>query len=148
FGQRPLPAGEVGRSEWVFGDLPRDRLARVIGWSFDTDEGNPVGTGDSAKAHVLTLVAAVMRACGPLASHMLEYRFSMVRHVCDYGRMAVESISTARRWSMLAIALTATTCANVFINGAAFLIPTLHTERGLDLAQAGLLSSMPSFGLV
>ncbi len=49
---------------------------------------------------------------------------------------------------MLAIALTATTCANVFINGAAFLIPTLHAERGLDLAKAGLLSSMPSFGLV
>lgn len=49
---------------------------------------------------------------------------------------------------MLAIALTATTCANVFINGAAFLIPTLHSERGLHLAQAGLLSSMPSFGLV
>jgi sugar phosphate permease len=59
-----------------------------------------------------------------------------------------ESISTARRWSMLAIALTTTTCANVFINGAAFLIPTLHTERGLDLAKAGLMSSMPSFGLV
>ncbi|MEX3650746.1 MFS transporter, partial [Mycolicibacterium porcinum] len=62
--------------------------------------------------------------------------------------MPVSSISTFRRWSMLAIALTATTCANVFINGAAFLIPTLHAERGLDLAKAGLLSSMPSFGLV
>jgi MFS family permease len=60
----------------------------------------------------------------------------------------VDSISTARRWSMLAIALSATLCANVFINGAAFLIPTLHTDRGLDLAQAGLLSSMPSFGMV
>ena len=47
---------------------------------------------------------------------------------------------------MLVIAVTATTSANVFINGAAFLIPTLHTERGLDLAAAGLLSSMPSFG--
>ena len=46
------------------------------------------------------------------------------------------------------IALSATLCANVFINGAAFLIPTLHTERGLDLAKAGLLSSMPSFGMV
>jgi MFS family permease len=44
--------------------------------------------------------------------------------------------------------LTATLCANVFINGAAFLIPTLHTERGLDLAKAGLLSSMPGFGMV
>ncbi len=49
---------------------------------------------------------------------------------------------------MLAVALFATTSANVFINGAAFLIPTLHTERGIDLAAAGLLSSMPSFGLV
>lgn len=49
---------------------------------------------------------------------------------------------------MLVIALTSTTCANVFINGAAFLIPTLHADRGLDLAKAGLLSSMPSFGLV
>ena len=58
------------------------------------------------------------------------------------------SISTVRRWSMLAIALTATLCANVFINGVAFLIPTLHTERGLDLAKAGLMSSLPSFGMV
>jgi MFS family permease len=49
---------------------------------------------------------------------------------------------------MLAIALIATLCANVFINGAAFLIPTLHSERGLDLAKAGLLSAMPSFGMV
>lgn len=49
---------------------------------------------------------------------------------------------------MLVIALTATTCVNVFINGAAFLIPTLHSERGVDLAAAGLLSAMPSFGLV
>ena len=62
--------------------------------------------------------------------------------------METGSISTARRWLMLAIALFATTSANVFINGAAFLIPTLHKERGLDLAAAGLLSSMPSFGLV
>jgi sugar phosphate permease len=62
--------------------------------------------------------------------------------------MSGSSIGTARRWSMLVIALTSTTCANVFINGAAFLIPTLHADRGLDLAKAGLLSSMPSFGLV
>lgn len=49
---------------------------------------------------------------------------------------------------MLAIALSATMFANVFINGAAFLIPTLHTERGLALSQAGLMSAMPSFGMV
>ncbi|OBE99462.1 MFS transporter [Mycolicibacterium elephantis] len=49
---------------------------------------------------------------------------------------------------MLAIALAATTSANVFINGVAFLIPTLQSERGLNLASAGLLSSMAGFGLV
>ncbi len=49
---------------------------------------------------------------------------------------------------MLAIGLFATLCANVFINGVAFLIPTLNTERGLDLARAGLVSAMPAFGMV
>jgi MFS family permease len=49
---------------------------------------------------------------------------------------------------MLVIALTTTLCTNVFINGVAFLIPTLHVERGLDLAEAGLMSSLPSFGMV
>lgn len=72
----------------------------------------------------------------------------MVRSLCHDGPMSVESISTARRWLMLCIALAATTSANVFINGAAFLIPTLQSERGLDLAAAGLLSAMPGFGLV
>lgn len=68
--------------------------------------------------------------------------------MCDDGRMTVATTGPLRRWSMLLIALTATLFANVFINGAAFLIPTLHTERGLDLAAAGLLSSMPSIGMV
>lgn len=49
---------------------------------------------------------------------------------------------------MLLIALGATLSANVFINGAAFLIPTLHSEHGLDLSRAGLVSAMPSFGMV
>ena len=49
---------------------------------------------------------------------------------------------------MLGIGLFATLCANVFINGSAFLIPTLNTERGLDLARAGLVSAMPAFGMV
>ncbi|MDT5177104.1 MAG: hypothetical protein QOJ95_1302 [Mycobacterium sp.] len=62
--------------------------------------------------------------------------------------MTSSTIGTVRRWSMLVIALTATLCANVFINGVAFLIPTLHSERGLDLARAGLISALPSFGMV
>ena len=49
---------------------------------------------------------------------------------------------------MLGIGLFATLCANVFINGVAFLIPTLNTEFGLDLALAGLISAMPAFGMV
>src|ERR1700687_6141720 len=78
----------------------------------------------------------------------MRCRFSMMRSLWNDGPMSDIAIGTARRWSMLAIALTATLFANVFINGAAFLIPTLHSERGLDLAKAGLLSSMPSFGMV
>ncbi|MCB0932747.1 MAG: MFS transporter [Mycobacterium sp.] len=61
---------------------------------------------------------------------------------------AIETISTPRRWSMLAMGLLATLFSNVFINGVAFLIPTLHSEFGLDLARAGLISAMPKFGMV
>jgi MFS family permease len=57
-------------------------------------------------------------------------------------------ISTLRRWSLLSIALFATLFSNVFINGVAFLIPTLHRDFGLDLALAGLISAMPKFGMV
>jgi MFS family permease len=62
--------------------------------------------------------------------------------------MPASSIGPVRRWSMLVIALTSTLFTNVFINGIAFLIPTLHEERGLDLAAAGLIASLPSFGMV
>lgn len=72
----------------------------------------------------------------------------MLRLACDHELVTVETISTARRWAMLVIALFATLSANVFINGVAFLIPTLHTTMGLDLASAGLVSAMPSFGMV
>jgi len=96
---------------------------------------------------VAVIGAAAARPCA-VVSHYMENGFSIVRWLCDDGCMSIESISSVRRWSMLVIALSATLCANVFINGAAFLIPTLHAERGLDLAKAGLLSSMPSFGMV
>ncbi len=49
---------------------------------------------------------------------------------------------------MLGLGLFATLCANIFIHCAAFLIPTLQSERGLDLARAGLMSAMPAFGMV
>ena len=47
---------------------------------------------------------------------------------------------------MLAISLTATLSANVFINAIAFLIPAMNMQRGTGLATAGLLASMPNFG--
>ena len=72
----------------------------------------------------------------------------MLGTACHHGVMTTATIGAVRRWSMLVIALTTTLCANVFINGVAFLIPTLHTERGLDLAEAGFISALPSFGMV
>lgn len=62
--------------------------------------------------------------------------------------MPAEPASALRRWSMLAVGLFATLFANVFINGVAFLIPALHSDFGLDLALAGLISAMPKFGMV
>ena len=64
------------------------------------------------------------------------------------ANMPASTIGAVRRWSMLVIALVSTLFTNVFINGIAFLIPTLHAERGLDLAAAGLIASLPSFGMV
>src|ERR1700749_4859524 len=62
--------------------------------------------------------------------------------------MPTESISTLRLWTMLVVSLGATLCANVFINGVAFLIPMLHARHGTSLAEGGLLASLPSFGMV
>ncbi len=49
---------------------------------------------------------------------------------------------------MVGISLAVTASAFIFINGVAFLIPALEDERGTPLTEAGLLSSMPSFGMV
>jgi MFS family permease len=58
-----------------------------------------------------------------------------------------EGFSATRSWSMVAVSLTATLCANVFINGVAFLIPKLVSDH-TSLAEAALLASMPSFGMM
>ncbi|MEO8815144.1 MAG: MFS transporter [Mycobacterium sp.] len=62
--------------------------------------------------------------------------------------MPVQSVSVAARWSIVVIALFATLFSFVFINGIAFVIPMLETKRETNLALAGLLASMPSFGMV
>ncbi len=62
--------------------------------------------------------------------------------------MARESLSAPGRWLMVVLSLGVTASAFIFINGVAFLIPALEAERGTPLAEAGLLSSMPSWGMV
>jgi len=57
-------------------------------------------------------------------------------------------VSMARRWAVVIVSLLVTSSAFVFINGVAFLIPALEDDLGTPLAEAGLLSSMPSFGMV
>jgi len=58
------------------------------------------------------------------------------------------TLSAGRRWSIVVVSLVVTASAFVFINGVAFLIPALENDLGTPLAEAGLLSSMPSFGMV
>jgi MFS family permease len=60
----------------------------------------------------------------------------------------VEQIAKTRpkAWLMLALGLSAQTVGTVFVNAPAFLIPLLHEQNGLPLAQAGLLASAPTVG--
>ena len=46
------------------------------------------------------------------------------------------------------LGVVAQTAGTVFVSTPAFLIPLLHTERGLTLAQAGLLAATPTMGMV
>ena len=57
-------------------------------------------------------------------------------------------LSVRRRWATVVVSLLVTASAFSFINGVAFLIPALEDDLGTPLAEAGLLSSMPSFGMV
>lgn len=49
---------------------------------------------------------------------------------------------------VLVVSLFVTASSFLFINGIAFLIPSLQDQRGIALTEAGLLSSMPSWGMV
>ena len=57
-------------------------------------------------------------------------------------------IGETRRWFMLVLGMLAQTAGAVFINGAAFLIPALHDDRGLGLATAGFVVAMPTVGIM
>ncbi|MCX7522463.1 MFS transporter [Microbacterium sp. STN6] len=53
-----------------------------------------------------------------------------------------------RAWTMLGLGVAAQAAGTVFVSAPAFLIPLLHTERGMSLAQAGLLAAVPTLGMV
>jgi MFS family permease len=51
-------------------------------------------------------------------------------------------------WRMLALGVGAQAAGSVFLSTPAYLIPLLHLQRGMPLAQAGLLSAAPSVGML
>jgi MFS family permease len=53
-----------------------------------------------------------------------------------------------RAWTALALGVAAQTAGTLFVSTPAFLIPLLHTERGMTLAQAGLVAATPNIGMV
>ena len=57
-------------------------------------------------------------------------------------------LGTGKRWSVMIVSLFVTTSSFLCSNGIAFLIPSLEANRGIPLAEASLLSSMPSWGMV
>jgi len=61
---------------------------------------------------------------------------------------AARGLRAPRPWLMLGVAVFAQASTTVVISTPAFLIPLLHSQRGLTLAQAGLLAAAPSLGLV
>jgi MFS family permease len=52
------------------------------------------------------------------------------------------------RWSVALISVWVTATSFLFVSGAAFLIPSLASARRISLAEAALLASMPSWGMV
>jgi MFS family permease len=58
------------------------------------------------------------------------------------------SLRTPRPWLMLAVGVLAQASASVVQSTPAFLIPLLHGERGLPLAEAGLLAAAPNVGVL
>ncbi|WP_414738681.1 MFS transporter [Mycobacterium haemophilum] len=60
----------------------------------------------------------------------------------------LDQLSLGARWSITLVSVGVTSSSFLFINGVAFMIPALVAARGTPLAEAGLLASMPSWGMV
>jgi MFS family permease len=61
---------------------------------------------------------------------------------------ALTKTRSAHPWLMLVLGVFAQASATVFVSTPAFLIPLLHSERGLSLAAAGTLAAAPTLGMV
>lgn len=59
-----------------------------------------------------------------------------------------KALRARRAWTALILGVLAQTAGTVFVSTPAFLVPLLHTERGLSLAVAGLLAAAPTMGMV
>ncbi|OBB65583.1 MFS transporter [Mycobacterium sp. 852014-50255_SCH5639931] len=64
------------------------------------------------------------------------------------GAGSASRLGAGARWSVMIVSLGVTATSFLFINGVAFLIPSLQARRGIPLTEAGLVSSMPSWGMV
>jgi MFS family permease len=62
--------------------------------------------------------------------------------------MSSGAVGATTRWSMVAVALVVTSSAFSFINSVPFMIPALEARYGTALSETGLLSVMPSLGMV
>lgn len=58
------------------------------------------------------------------------------------------SATPRRAWTMLSLGVAAQAAGTVFVSTPAFLIPYLHAEQGMSLAEGGLLAAAPTVGLV
>ncbi|MDH6282135.1 MFS transporter [Prescottella agglutinans] len=56
--------------------------------------------------------------------------------------------STLHRWSMLGLGVLAQAAGGVFSNAPAFLLPTLRSDHGMGLSQAGLVVAAPTVGFL
>jgi sugar phosphate permease len=58
------------------------------------------------------------------------------------------SVSSRRRWAMLAASTLAQASTAVMVHGPAFLIAALHEQLGMSLAEAGLVAAAPMVGVM